>query len=373
MNLAIVFDDLIQFGGAERLLLAVHEIWPDAPVYTSVASKRWRKVCRDQNIQLKTSFMQYLPFAEKLNRFYAPFLLHVLAFESFDLNEYDVVLSISARFAHGVLTKPQIKHICYMNSPGRMIWEPKTYFENEYISKKGVVASALRLFLNLSLSHLKIWDFTAAQRVDYFIANSKTPKERIKKYYKRDSQVIYPFVDTKIYKSVEKNRDENYFLVISRLLSWKKIDIAVKACKSLNLPLKIVGEGPDLSRLKSIANRNAEFLGFVSEEEKIKLLQRCKALINTQYEDFGITPIEAMACGKPVIAYGFGGVSETVLPGQTGEFFYRQTAEDLAEVLKSFDSKKYLTIECLSRAKLFDKSLFQKKMKEFVDAVGKIS
>ncbi|HSX39789.1 MAG TPA: glycosyltransferase [Candidatus Saccharimonadales bacterium] len=359
MKLAIVHDDLIQFGGAERLLLAVHEIWPEAPIYTSVASKRWQKVCKDQKIKLITSYMRFLPFIEKLNRFYSPFLLHVLAFESFDFSQFDVVLSISARYAHAIIVKPQTKHICYMNTPGRMFWEPSAYFENEKFKPK---------VLNLLLTQLRLWDYTAAQRVDYFIANSKTPHDRIKKYYHRDSQIIYPFVENSKFSS-ENSIEGDYFLVISRLLSWKKIDIAIKACNDIKLKLKIIGEGPAYQSLKSLAGATIEFLGYVSETDKTKYLKSCKAVINTQYEDFGIVPLEAMACGKPVIAYAQGGVLETVIPHKTGLFFEQQSAQSLKQVLQNFDATKFNIAECRAQAHKFDKAIFQNQIQKAVNEV----
>ena len=355
-DLAIVFDDLIQFGGAERLLLAVTELWPHAPVYTSVASKNWQSLCKSKNIKLVTSFMKYLPFKEKLNRFYSPLLAHILAFESFDFSEFKVVLSISARYAHMITTKPGTKHVCYMNTPGRPFWEPFNYFENERL-KSGL--------LNMSLSHIRQADFTAAQRVDTFIANSHVPKARIKKYYRRDAAVIFPFVDTAIYEKLQPE-EGGYFLVITRLIPWKKVHIAVEACEKQNLKLIVVGEGPDSVRLKKLSNGTTTFLGFVSDQKKKEVLSGCTALIQTQYEDFGIAPLEALACGKPVIAYGKGGVLEIVEEGKTGEFFSAQNSESLAAVLRGFKATAYSQFDCRLRAKSFDKMIFQKWLKSYI-------
>ncbi len=311
--------------------------------------------------------MQKLPKVEKYNRHYSTFLLHALAFESFDFSDFDVVLSVSARYAHGIITKPSTKHVCYMNSPGRMFWESQDYFKEESFGKLDKIAKS---FLKFPLMNLRLWDYTAAQRVDYFIANSKTPQARIKKYYGRDSVIVYPFVNHSHIKEVTKNaKDEGYFLVISRLLPWKRIDLIVKACNNLGLPLKIIGEGPALEELKSIYGTDAQFLGYVSEDEKIKYIAGCTAVIQAQLEDFGIVPLEVMSAGKPVICYGKGGVLETVIPGKTGEFFMHQTVEDLVTTLKRFDSTKYLQTDCRIQAKKFDKGIFVKNMKEFVNAV----
>ncbi len=363
MKLAIVFDDLIQFGGAERLLLATHEIWPDAPVYTSVVSKEWEKICKQHNIQVVTSYMQKLPLTEKLYKHYAPFLLYPIAFEGFDFSQYDVVLSMSSRFSHGVNTKPHTKHICYMNSPGRMIWEPFDYFETQ-----GVLLHAKNFFLSMPLGLMRMWDYKSAQKIDHFIANSVTPHKRIKKYYKRHSEIIYPFVETNELSS-ESLGDSDYYLIISRLVSWKKIDHAIEACNRLNLNLKIIGSGPDLGRLKNLAGSSVEFLGYVSEEEKISLIKNSAGVIITQYEDFGIVPLEAMYYGVPVIAYAKGGVLETVIPGKTGEFYYEQHPDHLELVLKNFDKNNYDFNECRKQAEKYSKERFKKLLEEFVNGV----
>lgn len=368
MKIAIICDDLIQFGGQERLVMELLDIFPDVPLYTTVVSNKWGNILRDKNITFHTSFMQKLPFAEDLNRFYAPFLFHVYAIENFNFSKYDLVLSVSARYAHLAVTRPSTKHICYMNSPGRMFWEPFSYFENENLKSVGKL---LKSILSVSLTHTRQADYAAAQRVDKFIANSQTSKKRIEKYYRKATgqiDVIHPFVDFRKYVDVVPKLDD-YFLVISRLVGWKKIDVAIKACNELCIPLKIIGEGPDLHRLKELAGPTVELLGYVSEEVKTHLLANCIALINTQKEDFGIVPLEAMACGKPVIAYGAGGALETVVSGETGEFFKEQTLESLGELLLRFDPAKYDVAECRKRAKLFDKSVFEAKIKSAMDTI----
>ena len=365
MKVALVHDDLIQFGGAERVLMAMHELWPDAPIYTTSASKKWKQKCKKEGIGLKTSFMQRLPFVEKLNRYYSPFLLHILAFESFDFSEYDLVISSSTRFAHGITTKPGTKHICYMNSPGRMFWEPNNYFEKESYGFLKPIKALAKPFLSLPLSHIRQWDFIAAQRVDHFIANSKLPKERIKKYYGRDSKIIYPFVDYERFVSL-KSKDENYFVVLTRLASWKKVEIAIEVCNNLGKQLYVLGGGPDLGRLKKLAAPTVKVLGHVSDKSREKILAGCTAVIVTQKEDFGIVPLEAMATGKPVIAYGAGGVLETVIEGETGLFFKEQTAEALEVVMKGFKTSAFNSEKCKKQAKLFEKSVFLNELKAFV-------
>ena len=370
MRIALVHDDLIQHGGAERLLLALHELWPNAPIYTSVASKEWIEFCLKEKIHLKTSFMQRLPFAARLNRFYSLLYMHVLAFESFDFDSYDIVVSVSSRYAHGIITKPATTHICYMNSPGRMFWEPHMYFKYETYGSLNRFKKLLDLVVVFPLTLFRMWDFSAAQRIDYIIANSITPQKRIKKYYKRDSSIIYPFVEKPevLSKRTDKHMSD-YYLVISRLVSWKRVDIAIKACEELGLKLKIVGNGPASEDLKSLASKDTEFLGYVSEEEKNILIENCIAVVNTQYEDFGIVPLEAMIRGKPVIAFGKGGALETVIPEKTGELFYEQSANSLKEAILNSRNKKYLVNDCVFHAVKFEKRVFMKKMKDFVNTV----
>jgi glycosyltransferase involved in cell wall biosynthesis len=370
MKIALVCDDLIQFGGQERLVASLTDLYPGAPLYTTVASEKWIKICADKNIQLHTSFMQKLPKIEKLNRYYSVFLLHILALESFDFSEFDVVLSVSSRFAHGVITKPTTKHICYMNTPGRMIWEPESYFKYEDFGYLRPLKFLAKIFINPVLNWMRRWDYTAAQRVDYFIANSKTPQERIKKYYGRDSVVVYPFFENpKKPSKKERTQQDGYYLLISRLQPWKRVDIAVECCSENKRKLKIIGTGSYENELKKTAADCVEFLGYVNEEEKGKLIYGCTALIQTQYEDFGIVPLEALSRGKPVIAFGKGGVTEIVSPGVTGEFFMEQDADSLEKVINSFDPKKYDPKACITASSRFSKENFLRSVQDFVSSV----
>jgi glycosyltransferase involved in cell wall biosynthesis len=364
MKFAIIVDDLIQHGGQEKLLTVLSQAYKDAVIYTSIASSDWKRYYHSKDQKLVTSFIDKLPFSSQLYKFYAPFLLHNIAYESFNLSEYDVVLSISSRFAHLVVTKPSTIHICYLNSPGRMFWNHNDYLRNENF---GLLQRFKRFglkFLEFPLSVLRMLDYTAAQRVDYFISNSKVVQDRVKKYYNRDSVCIYPFVDTALYAG--DSSDKGYYVLITRLVSWKRVDIAVEAFNRLGLPLKIVGGGPDLKRLQHLAKNNIEFLGPVNDDIKIKTLQGCKALVQTQYEDFGIVPLEAMTIGKPVIAYGKGGVLETVLRGITGTFYYEQTPEALITCINNFRAEDYLPDVCKKRAIEFDKNLFISRIEQFI-------
>jgi glycosyltransferase involved in cell wall biosynthesis len=365
MKLAIVCDDLIQHGGAEKVFEAVIETFPEAPIYTSVASKEWLKRLRDREVT--TSFLQKFPFSTKLNRYYSPFFLHTLAFESFDFTGFDIVLSLSSRYAHHISTKPQTKHVCYMYSPGRMFWEPFDYFENERYGMLKPIKKLAPWFLKYPLSYLRVLDYNKAQKVDKFIAISEVTKSRIKKYYGRESEIVHPFADLDMFLKL-KPKQGDYYLIITRLAAWKKVDVAVKACSNLNIPLKIIGDGPDRKRLESMAGKSCEFLGDLDldDEKKAEIISGCKAVIITQKEDFGIVPLEAMACGKPVLAYGYGGSTETVLDGLTGRFFDEQTSESLEKVLKIFNERNYDPDRCRERAKEFSKEEFQEKIKNII-------
>ncbi len=371
MKLAIVCDDLIQFGGAEKVVKLVSEIFPDAPVYTSVASKRWLEKYKKSGVDVYTSFLQKFPFAVKLNRVYSVFLLHILAFESFDFSEFDVVISLSSRYSHFIVTKPSTLHICYCHSPGRMFWESADYFENESFGGSYILKNLAAFFLQLPLSLIRIMDYCAAQRVDHFISNSVVTKNRINKYYGRESVLINPFADIKKSDAAlaEQSTSTPYYLVITRLVAWKHVDIAIQACEELGLKLIIVGEGSDTERLKNISGKNTTFLGHVSEHEKSRLIENCLALINTQSEDFGIVPVEAMSLGKPVIAYRSGGALETVIAGETGEFFDKQTSSSLMQVLKNFEPEKYNSLKCQRHASKFSSKVFTEKFVTFVNSV----
>jgi len=361
MKIALVHDDLIQHGGSERLFSALVEIWPTADIYTSMATQEYRRLFQQR--VLRESFMRRLPFKERLYRSFFP--LYPLAFETFDFSGYDLVISSSARFAHGIITRPETKHFCYLHSPGRMLWEPNAYFQDRF---------ALQLLTAPLLARLRCWDYAAAQRVDYFIANSRSVQKKIKKYYGREAEVIYPFVELERFRekkgSVEKSvasRAESYFLVVSRLTAWKRIDIAIEACNRLGLPLAIVGSGPDEVRLRKMAGPTVEFWGRLSDAEVVECLKNSRALIFPQEEDFGMVPLEAMAAGKPVLAFRGGGALETVLPRRTGEFFYPQSVGALVEILRDFSTESYDPGECRKQARRFSREIFSRRIKEFVE------
>ena len=370
MRIAFVTDDLIQKGGQERLVATLCAAFPKPILYTTAASNFWKKECEKHKIKLITSFVQKLPFITKLNRYYSPFLIHTIGMERFRFDDFDVVVSISSRYAHHIITKPKTKHICYMNSPGRMFWESHSYFGEESFGILKPLKAFARFLLSYPLNLIRVLDQIAADRPDYFIANSAYTQKKIKKYYRKNSEVIYPPVDVlKLEPHFNNFEKGNYFVVVSRLVSWKRIDIAIMACKKLGINLKIIGEGPDYRRLKQLSDEHIEFLGYISEEKKFQILSKCAGLIHTQKEDFGIVPIEAMALGKPVIAFKAGGVMDTVVEDKTGIMFDEQTPASLISALEDFEEIGFDKNDCRRQAMQFDTTAFVKKIKDVINRV----
>lgn len=358
MKVALIHDHLAQDGGAEKVLKIFCDMYADAPIYTLLYEpENANKNYKDR--QIETSIIQKLPGGIKHYRWYLPFM--PMAVEFFDLRPFDLVISDASAFAKGVITSTKTMHICYCHTPTRYLWSDTHQYINELPYNK-----FFKKIIALSLSFLRLWDRAAADRVDYYIANSKFVAKRIKKYYNRDSRVIYPPVETHRFEVGEGPGE--YFLIGGRLAPYKRVDLVVEAFMNTGLKLKIFGDGVDLERLKNIAggSGNIEFLGRVSEDEKFMLFRHCIAFINPQEEDFGITVIEAQACGRPVIAYGSGGALESIKPGITGEFFYEQTAESLTSVLTSFDENKYDKKNIRAHADTFSVERFKSEMEEFI-------
>jgi glycosyltransferase involved in cell wall biosynthesis len=288
------------------------------------------------------------------------FPLMPLAFENFDLNEYDVILSSSSSCAKGVLTKPGSIHICYCHTPMRYAWEKR----DEYIQGMGKLK---RKLIKILLHYMRIWDVESANRVDYFIANSTEVQKRIMKYYKRDSVVINPPVRCELFNISETDGD--YYFVLSRLVTYKRFDLAVQACKELEKKLVVAGDGPEREKLEKIANgdKNIIFLGRQPDDVVKKYMSECKALLFPGEEDFGIVPVEAQACGRPVIAYGKGGVLDSVIDGKTGVFFKEQTVESLKNAIEKFETMEFNKEEIREHALEFDEKVFQEKIRKFVE------
>ncbi|OQB44052.1 MAG: GDP-mannose-dependent alpha-mannosyltransferase [Parcubacteria group bacterium ADurb.Bin159] len=357
MKVAIIHDYLNQYGGAEKVLEAMHEIWPEAPIFTLFYDPK-KMPPHFQKWDIRVSPISNLPFGTSHYRVYLP--LMPAAIERFNLSDYDLVISSSSAYAKGVLIHKGCLHFCYCHTPTRYLWSD-TF---DYIENLSGFEKYFKKILPVLLTYLRIWDENASKRPDYFIANSRFVGERIKKYYHRESEVIYPPVE--IDKFYISPKIENYFLLVSRFRPYKKIDLAINVFNELGIPLKIIGTGND-KYLKKIAGPNIEFLGNLTDEEKAKYFSKAQALIHPQEEDFGITPLEAMASGRPVIAYRAGGALETIVEGLTGEFFYPQTKKALAKVVSSFEVKKYDPQKIRDYAQKFSKERFKGELINFIN------
>lgn len=358
MKTALIHDWLPFMGGAERVLSNFVELYPDAPIYTTICNKdKIDSPIKDANIIV--SSLQRGKKEITNHRKLFPFM--PTAVESFDLNEYDIVLSSSSSVAKGVITKPNTMHVCYCHSPMRYGWE----FSHEYAGKMAGSKGLKSKLLSYFLTGIRLWDNVSADRVDYFIANSENVAKRIWKHYRREAVVIHPPVRCKLFNI--SDIDEDYFLIVSRLQEYKKIDLAVEAFNELGFPLVIIGDGPDRKKLETMAKSNIKFLGRESDEVIKEHYAKCRAFIFPGEEDFGITPLEAMASGRPVIAYGKGGALETVVKGKTGIFFDNQKKEDLVDVIKEFQNMKFDKEKIRQHAEKFDEKIFKNKIRNYID------
>ncbi|HRZ95609.1 MAG TPA: glycosyltransferase [Candidatus Moranbacteria bacterium] len=356
MKIALVHDYLVQYGGAERVLECFCELFPYAPIYTLVYNKDLMHG-KFEGKNIKTSFVQKLPFAKNHHRIF-PHIMP-MAIEQFDFSAYDIVLSDSSSYAKGVITGPETLHICYMHTPMRYAWDDcQKYTQDFYFP------SFIKKLVPLAMNYVRIWDRTSAERVDKIIANSNFVAKRIKKYYRKNSLVIYPPVNTENFY-ISKKR-ENYFLMVGRLIAYKRFDIAIQAFNNLGLKLKIIGRGPELKRLKRMAKSNIEFVGRVPDEKLADYYAKCQAFIFPQEEDFGIVAIEAMASGRPIIAYRGGDIPEHMEEGKMGVFFENQTADDLTEAVNKFREMNFNSEYIREKAKKFDKNLFKDRILQYI-------
>lgn len=373
LRVALVHDYLNQYGGGERVIEALAEIWPQATIHTSLYDQKimqsWLKITPER---IKTNFISRLPFANYLSKHY--FFLYPLAFRFQNLGDADIIVSTSSYAAKFVRGKKGSIHICYLHTVPRFLWGYDTELSGYY--HRGfdrLLAPVYKVVVPLMKYFLKKADFNAAQKVDYFIVNSNEVEKRLKQHYQRDGTVIYPPVDTKRFESTtqENSRQEDYYLIVSRLGGYKKIDLAVEAFNKLGKRLKIVGDGPQFNYLKSIASAKVELLGRIDDIQVTKLVQNCRAFIFPTLEDFGITAVEAQASGKAVIAFGQGGALETVVDGKTGVFFYEQTPRSIIEAVNKFEKMSFNEADCRKQAEKFSKEIFKQKMLEFVENVVK--
>jgi glycosyltransferase involved in cell wall biosynthesis len=361
MKLAIVHDFLLSYGGAERVIEQVHEIYPTAPIYTLRynAEKMHHKM---DGWDIRSSFVDNIPVVKDKGHTLA-MSLYPLAIESFDFKEFDIVLSFSSTFAHGIITQPKTTHICYYHTPARFLWDYHFSYLKEKGWDKGLKAPYAKKFLH----KLRIWDYLAAQRPDVCFANSNTIKDRVSKFYRRESDTIYPGVEIDNYKATKEH--QNYYVTVCRLTKPKRVELAVEACTKLKLPLHVIGTGEELDNLKAIAGPTITFCGFLNDQEVADKLASAKALLWPNIDDFGLVPIEAMASGTPVVAYNKGGATETVVHGKTGVLFDNQTVDglikgiqELDNILPSPDAKAIR-----AHAEQFSKIAFQKNIKAIID------
>lgn len=359
-NVAIVHDWLYG-GGAERVVYELHKMFPDAPIYTSYCSDEWRQRLGGRVV---TGYLQHWPFS-RLRKFLA--VLRIWWFGSLDFSGYDLVISSSGNAeAFGIKTPKNTLHVNYCHAPTHYYWR----FYDEYMRHPGfgVFNPIARLGLRLLVGPLRRWDYRAAQRADYFIANSAHIQKDIKKYYGRDSVVVYPPIDIRRFEAVKGKRGD-YFVTGGRLVPNKRNDIIVKACTNLGLPLTIVGDGPDRFRLESLAGPTVTFAGRPTDQEMAAYLAGAKAFLFASFEDFGVIPVEALAAGTPVIAYRAGGALEYVEEGKTGLFFDKQTASSLEQALRRFDSKQFKPAAIQAKARQFSPESFRRNMNSFLEKV----
>lgn len=357
MNVALVHDWLTGMRGGEKCLEVLCELYPDAPIYTLLHNTGAMSPVIESK-KIFTSFIDALPGKESKYRSYLP--LFPAAIERFDFTPYDLVISTSHAVAKGAKVRDNALHICYCHTPMRYVWE----MYNEYFGKEkaGII---VRTAMNMLRPYLQQWDLRTAGRVHYYIANSENVKNRIRRYYRRDAAVIFPPVDTDLFTL--SPRDNGYYLMVTALVPYKRVDLAIHAFNKLGEKLVIVGKGTETERLKSMAASNIEFLGWRSDAELVQLYGGCKALIFPGEEDFGIVPLEAMACGKPVVAYGKGGTLETVVDGKTGFFFYEQTVESLLSAILKTETTVFNPDDIRTHSLNFARPTYKQKMMEFIE------
>lgn len=348
------------------MLREIKRQFPEAPVYTLVYDEKFvPEDFREWDIR-PVGWSQRLPRIHRWYKYYMP--LYPTMIEQMDLREFDLVISSSYLVAKGVLTRSETLHLCYCHTPMRQAWEMYFDYKHGY-TKSGFVLKRdiFKFFYPIILNYVRMWDRLAADRVDHFACNSRTTQKRIAKFYRRDSKIIYPPVDIEAFEPLEDDKIEDFYLCLSRLVPYKRIDLAVGAFNKLNRKLYVAGDGPQLSQLMKAAGPNVKFLGRVDSETKANLLARCRALVFPGREDFGIVPVEAQASGRPVIAYGVAGAGESVIEGETGVFFREQTVEALCDAVKEFEKKEFVKEDILRSARRFDKKVFEEELRRWIN------
>lgn len=359
MRSAIVHDWLISgVGGGEKVLQAIHQLYP-SPIYTLVHNEKQLQNTYFQDLTIISSFIQRLPWAKTKYKSYLP--LFPLAIEHLDVTAYDLVISASHCVAKGVITSPDQLHICYCHTPMRYAWDLMHEYLRESNLERGVKGAVVKMFLH----YLRGWDVHSSRRVDHFIANSRYVARRIGKFYGREATVIYPPVDVSFYQEV--NSKDRYYITASRFVPYKRIDLIVEAFSKMpDKKLIVIGDGPEMAKVKEKAAHNIELLGYQPDEILRGYLQKAKAFVFAAVEDFGILPVEAMACGTPVIAFGKGGVCETVISGETGLFYQEQSVHSLIDAVNECEKLEFDSRLCCKRAEHFSQKNFNEQFSKFV-------
>jgi len=360
MKKALIHDWFSLYAGAEKCVESFTNIWDDFDIFSLIdfLDENERNIIL-KGKKAKTSFIQNLPFAKTKYRNYLPFF--PIAVEQFDLSEYDLILSSSHAVAKGVLTHSEQLHICYMHTPIRYGWD----LYHHYLREAGLKSGIKGIMAKYILHKLRIWDAISANRPDVYIANSKYVANRIKKVYNKEAKVIYPPVDIEKFEFNDKKED--YFLTTSRLVSYKKVDLIAEAFSKTDKKLVIIGDGPDMDKVKKKASANIEILGYQPDEVLIEYMKKAKAFVFAAEEDFGIVPVEAQACGTPVICFGRGGTKETVINKKTGIFFYEQSVEAILNAIDLFETYEFDYNFIRKHALKFGRERFEKEIKEFVE------
>jgi glycosyltransferase involved in cell wall biosynthesis len=355
MKIALVYDRINKFGGAERLLLSLHRLYPEAPVFTLVHEPKTSKWA--EGIKVIPTFVNKIPFLRKKHEWLAP--IAPLAFETHDLSEFEIIISLTSSDAKSVMTKPDQLHICYCLTPTRYFWSGEAQYR---LDKK------YKFLPDKVKDYFKRVDLATSGRPDEYLSISDEVKNRVKKYYNRVSRVIYPSIEQKFYSDSPFSLDNrDYYLIVSRLVPYKKVDLAISAFNKLKLPLIVIGSGGELQNLRKIAGPNIAFVGEVDDYRLIQYYAHAKAVIFPQEEDFGLVPIEAQASGTPVIAYAKGGALETVIHMETGYLFPEQTADSLIEAVKKFEKIVYSPDKCIHNASRFKPTSFAEQFSREVE------
>jgi len=361
-QVAFIHDWLVTYGGGEQILRALMEVWDEAPIYTLIHDPDGPCDVFTHGRDIKTSFIQKLPRANKNHRFYLP--LMPLAIEQFDLRGHDVVVSISHAVSHGIVPQPDQLHINYICIPIRYAW----HLYHQYLEESGLERGVRSWIARSILHYIRLWDISASHRIDHYVAISNWVARNVWRVYRREADVIYPPVDIQAFSLYE--RKENFYLTVSRLVPYKRIDLIVEAFNLMpEKKLVVIGDGPELTKLQAKGGKNVEFIGYRPFSDLKDYMQRARAFVFAALEDFGIVPLEAQACGTPVIAYGKGGVMETVIEGETGLFFPRQDVQSLISAVQAFENSdhKFNATNIRKNAERFNKSRFQEEFSKYVD------